>query len=85
MSEISDSAFALKILLLDKAQSDKKAALAYDDLSAILEAAINGSLVIPLSRVPRHHDFHEGDLRQYSDLENAYSKFSCLAKGLTTI
>ena len=84
MSDISESATKLKDLLLDYAQSNRRAALAYDDLAVILESAIDGSLEIPINRVPRSYDFHEGDLRQYQDLEDAYSRFAVLAKGLTT-
>ena len=38
-------------------------------------------LTLPLQRVPRAYDFHEGELRKYRDLVEIYSKFSIAAKG----
>jgi hypothetical protein len=80
--KVRKPAIVLKDILLDKVEADRNVYLAYNDLSLILDAAIDGSIEIPLSQIPQNYDFHEGNLRKYPDLEDAFSKFSYLAKNL---
>jgi hypothetical protein len=80
-SEVSEAAQKLLSCLSHLSKYDRHADLALTDLLPIIESAIDGTIALPMPNIPRGYDFHEGALRKYSYLEEAYSRFACLVKG----
>lgn len=79
--EIKDAAMNLHTCLGHLSRYDPLAKRALSDLMPLINSAKDGTIVIPVSRVPRGYDFHEGELRKYSYLVEAYSRFACLVMG----
>jgi len=50
-------------------------------LEPIFKEILKGKPIKPYKKIPCGYHFHEGDLRKYSDLEEAYSKFAFRAEG----
>ena len=80
-AELAKYADHLNRLLTDAARSNKMAALVLEDLRPYIKSAISGKLEVPVARVPRRHDFVEGELKDIPGLETAYAKFSLKAEG----
>lgn len=79
--ELIKAAMQLEKLLVKYSKTDETAKFVLSDLKVLIGNVIKGDIDIPLKRVPRGYDFHEGELRQYSELEEAYSYFSTKLKG----
>lgn len=71
----------LKSVLLKYIDKEHQARLALQDLEPLINGVISQKIKLPVKDVPRSHDFHEGDLRKYPELEEAYASFSFLIQG----
>lgn len=60
---------------------EKDAGLCLSELKPILTEVISANVTTPYERIPCGWYFHEGSLRKFSDLEEAYSAFAFRAKG----
>jgi hypothetical protein len=79
--EVLEMGDKLVNLLTHYSELDQNAKLALNDLAPLVKEIRKGNIDLPLNRVPRGYDFHEGELRKYPELEAAYSSFAVRAKG----
>lgn len=68
-------------LLLKYRDQEAEADLCFKALEPLLKEAAQEKMVQPLFDIPCGYYFHEGSLRKYPDLEEAYSNFAVLARG----
>lgn len=72
----------LEDMLRQLAPSDTAAAACLDELTPYFEEIRRGGNAGPWPSVPCGYHFHEGALRKYRELEEVYSTFSVLARGI---
>src|SRR5438105_2363401 len=80
-SKLRAEAIALRKLLRRYARRERDAALCLRELNPLLFKATWWLVREPVKSVPCGWYFHEGSLRQYPELEEAYSKFAVRAQG----
>lgn len=81
IEELKKSAIKLESILEQYGKTVSSARKCLGHLKPYIDDAKAGRMVQPVDTIPCGYTFHEGELRGYSDLENAYSEFSCLARG----
>jgi len=76
-----DAAIELRSALEKYSKIEPEAEVIRKALEPMFNEIISGSAKLPIRRVPYSYNFTEGTLRNYSDLENVYSKFALRAEG----
>ena len=80
--ELVDACNELEKLLKQYAANEPDALLCLSALTPLFEKIKQSSDFESISKIPGGYYFHEGSLRKYEELEDAYSRFAVLARGL---
>jgi len=81
IERLREESLILYKLLVEYSKKEANAKLCLEALKPIFEEIMSGKVSKPYEDIPCGYYFHEGALRCYEDLEDAYSTFSVSARG----
>ena len=79
--ELQKAAIGLENLLEKYCSQVAEARLCLAELRPIIKKAQRNEIIEPMKHVPCGYYFHEGALRQFREIEEAYSTFAVLLRG----
>lgn len=82
IDELKQASVLLEALLKKYQFKEPEAQFCLSQLQPMFNEIKNSKTLQNYQNIPCNYEFHEGALRQYRELEDAYSEFCVLAKGL---